>query len=115
MGTNPNAEVEDEYIHNLQQQIYLMEQENKLLKEREKERSELMKLDLNDGDHMIQHLDRMKEKYLKMKNQSEAKLKDLAERVLELTKEKQSLFKKKELLKAEEHKSKEEANRLATE
>jgi len=39
-----------------------MEQENKLLKEREKERTELMHLDLNDGDHMIQHLDKMKDK-----------------------------------------------------
>lgn len=62
-------------MHNLQQQIYLMEQENKLLKEREKERSELMNLDLNDSDHMIQHLDRMKEKYLKMRNQNENTLK----------------------------------------
>jgi len=39
-----------------------MEQENKLLKEREKERSELMNLDLNDNENMIQHLDKMKEK-----------------------------------------------------
>jgi hypothetical protein len=46
----------------MQQQIYLMEQENKLLKEREKERTELMNLDLNDNDHMIYHIDHMREK-----------------------------------------------------
>jgi hypothetical protein len=39
-----------------------MEQENKLLKEREKERTELMKLDLNDNDHMIKHIDLMRDK-----------------------------------------------------
>ena len=50
---NDKQSIEEEYIHNMQQQIYLMEQENKLLKEREKERTELMNLDLNDNDHMI--------------------------------------------------------------
>jgi len=79
-----------------------MEQENKLLKEREKERTELMNLDLNDGDHMIQHLDKMKEKYIKMKNQNEDTLKTLAASVLELNKEKRSLVEKQKKLKAEE-------------
>lgn len=92
-----------------------MEQENKLLMEREKERSELMNLDLNDSDHMIQHLDKMKEKYLKMKNQNESSLKYLNNTVLELSKEKQSLTKKQKTLKEEEYKLQLEANKLATE
>mmetsp|Transcript_6103 Transcript_6103/g.12954 ORF Transcript_6103/g.12954 Transcript_6103/m.12954 type:complete len:80 (+) Transcript_6103:117-356(+) len=79
-----------------------MEQENKLLKEREKERTELMNLDLNDNDHMIQHLDKMKEKYIKMKSQNETSLNGLSGRVLELTKSKQSLTKRQKKLKEEE-------------
>jgi len=81
-----------------------MEQENKLLKEREKERTELMNLDLNDGDHMIQHLDKMKDKYIKMKNVNEENLKFLSSNVLELTKEKRSLVEKQKKLKAVEYK-----------
>lgn len=50
-----------------------------------------------------------------MKNQNENSLKSLAERVLELTKEKQSLFKKMKALKLDEHKLQHDANKLATE
>jgi hypothetical protein len=32
---DPNTLIEDEYIHNLQQQIYFLELESKLLKEKE--------------------------------------------------------------------------------
>lgn len=92
-----------------------MEQENKLLKEREKERTELMNLDLNDTDHMIQHLDKMKEKYIKMKNNNEEDLKYLNASVLELTKEKHSLVKKQKKLKEEEYRLQLDANKLATE
>lgn len=34
LGSNPNANVEDEYISNLQQQIHFMELELKILKEK---------------------------------------------------------------------------------
>jgi hypothetical protein len=34
LGTNPNVNVEDEYISNLQQQIHFMELELKILKEK---------------------------------------------------------------------------------
>lgn len=34
IGSNPNANVEDEYISNLQQQIHFMELELKILKEK---------------------------------------------------------------------------------
>ena len=34
LGNNPNANVEDEYILNLQQQIHFMELELKILKEK---------------------------------------------------------------------------------
>jgi len=99
----------------MQQQIYLMEQENKLLKEREKERSELMQLDIEDEDHMIHHIDLMRDKYLKMKNQSEDRLKACSSEVLELSKEKKSLGYKHEKLKGEQDEMQREANRLAGE
>jgi len=97
----------------MQQQIYLMEQENKLLKEREKERSELMNLDLNDNDHMIRHIDLMREKYLKMKNTNEDNLKHLDSKVLELNKEKKSLANKNIKLKSDQDDLQKEANKYA--
>jgi len=90
-----------------------MEQENKLLKEREKERSELMNLDLNDNDHMIRHIDLMREKYLKMKNTNEENLKNLENIVLDLTKEKKSLANKNIKLKSEQDDLQKEANKNA--
>jgi len=92
-----------------------MEQENKLLKEREKERTELMNLDLNDNDHMIQHLDNMKEKYIKMKVNNEESLKNLNHNVIELIKEKNSKSNQFEKSKIEESRLSENANNLAKE
>lgn len=97
----------------MQQQIYLMEQENKLLKEREKERSELMNLDLNDNDHMIRHIDSMRDKYLKMNNSNEDNLKALESKVLDLNKEKKSLANKNIKLKAEQDNLQKDANKNA--
>lgn len=91
-----------------------MDQENKLLKEREKERSELMNLDLNDSENMITHLDLMKEKYLKMKNNNETEFKQISSRVLDLTKEKHTLSDNYDKLKKEEKKLQEEAKILAS-
>jgi len=91
-----------------------MEQENKLLKEREKERSELMNLDLNDNENMIQHLDKMKDKYMKMKQTKENEFKTLSYNVLELTKEKHSLQETYDKLKKEEQELQIEAKNLAT-
>lgn len=91
-----------------------MDQENKLLKEREKERSELMKLDLDDSDHMIVHLDKMKDKYVKMKNLNENELKDLIKVVIDLKKEKESAEKKLIELKEEEKNLQIENKQLAT-
>jgi len=92
-----------------------MEQENKLLKEREKERTELMNLDLNDNDHMIQHLDNMKDKYIKMKNNNEDQLKNLNLNVIELIKEKNSKSNQMEKAKVKESELSENANHLAKE
>jgi len=92
-----------------------MEQENKLLKEREKERTELMNLDLNDNDHMIQHLDDMKDKYIKMKNNNEDQLKNLNLNVIELIKEKNSKSNQMEKAKVKESELSENANHLAKE
>lgn len=112
---NDKQSIEEEYIHNMQQQIYLMEQENKLLKEREKERTELMNLDLNDNDHMIYHIDHMREKYLKMKNTNEANLKNLETKVIDLQKEKKSLSNKNSKLKAHQDELQKDANKYAGE
>jgi len=92
-----------------------MEQENKLLKEREKERTELMNLDLNDNDHMIQHLDNMKDKYIKMKNNNEDQLKNLNLNVIELIKDKNSKSNQMEKAKVKESELSENANHLAKE
>jgi len=112
---NDKQSIEEEYIHNMQQQIYLMEQENKLLKEREKERTELMNLDLNDNDHMIYHIDHMREKYLKMKNTNEDNLKNLETKVIDLQKEKKSLSNKNSKLKAHQDELQKDANKYAGE
>jgi len=92
-----------------------MEQENKLLKEREKERTELINLDLNDNDHMIQHLDNMKDKYIKMKNNNEDQLKNLNLNVIELIKDKNSKSNQMEKAKVKESELSENANHLAKE
>ena len=92
-----------------------MEQENKLLKEREKERTELMNLDLNDNDHMIRHLDNMKDKQVKMKQNNEEQVKNLTINVIESNKEKHSLTAKFEKMKADENINSEKANSLAKE
>mmetsp|Transcript_53244 Transcript_53244/g.44647 ORF Transcript_53244/g.44647 Transcript_53244/m.44647 type:complete len:139 (+) Transcript_53244:94-510(+) len=92
-----------------------MEQENKLLKEREKERTELMNLDLNDNDHMIRHLDNMKDKYVKMKVFNEEQVRSLNLTVTELNKDKHSKAFKFDKMKVEENRLSESANHLAKE
>lgn len=72
LGMNPNKNIEDEYIHNLQQQMHFMEMELKLLKEKviddgknfngQSMNSGIGSL-FNDEKSSLQHIDILKEKY----------------------------------------------------
>jgi hypothetical protein len=53
---NTNKLVQDEFIKNLQQQLYFMELEIKLLKEREVERDSLTGLELTDGQPLNENM-----------------------------------------------------------
>lgn len=44
----------------MQQQVYLLENENKLLKDREGEREKLMGLELSDGQPLNEHMVQLK-------------------------------------------------------
>lgn len=67
---NPNKNIEDEYIHNLQQQMHFMEMELKLLKEKviEDEKSSGIGSLFNDEKSSFQHIDILKQKYNEMRN-----------------------------------------------
>jgi len=60
---NTNKLVQDEFIKNLQQQLYFMELEIKLLKERENERDSLTGLELTDGQPLNENMIQFKAKY----------------------------------------------------
>eukprot|EP00801_Mesodinium_rubrum_P002545 Mrub_02545.p1 GENE.Mrub_02545~~Mrub_02545.p1 ORF type:complete len:514 (+),score=167.39 Mrub_02545:152-1543(+) len=51
----------------MQQQVYLLENENKLLKDREGEREKLMGLELSDGQPLNEHMVQLKLKYERCK------------------------------------------------
>lgn len=69
LGMNPNKNIEDEYIHNLQQQMHFMEMELKLLKEKviEDEKSSGIGSLFNDEKTSFQHIDLLKQKYNQMR------------------------------------------------
>jgi chromosome segregation ATPase len=58
----------------MQQQVYLLEQENKLLQSKEGEREALMGLELSDGQPLNEHMVQLKLKYEKCKRDLEAKI-----------------------------------------
>lgn len=66
--------IEEEYISNMQQQVYLLEQENGLLQGKEKEREALMGLELSDGQPLNEHMVQLKLKYEKKKRELQAEL-----------------------------------------
>lgn len=66
MGGNPNANVEDEYIGNLQQQVHFMELELKILKEKvvEDEKKSGIGSLFDDEKTSHQHIHLLKTKYM---------------------------------------------------
>ena len=76
-SADPNALVEDEYIHNLQQQIYFLELETKLLKEKERERGGFFM----DADAMQfnENMFATKKKFAQMQRDLEKKVEEFTE------------------------------------
>ena len=69
LGANPNVDVQDEYITNLQQQIHFMELELKILREKvsEDEKKSGIGSLYDDDKTSHQHIQLLKTKYAKMK------------------------------------------------
>ena len=79
LGANPNADIEDEYISNLQQQIHFMELELKILKEKvvdDEKKSGIGSL-FDDEKSSFQHISLLKEKYKKMRRDCDRKIEEL--------------------------------------
>jgi len=79
LGTNPNLNVEDEYISNLQQQIHFMELEMKILKEKvvEDEKKSGIGSLFDDEKSSYQHISLLKQKYAKMRRDYDRKIEEL--------------------------------------
>lgn len=79
MGVNPNINVEDEYISNLQQQIHFMELEMKILKEKvvEDEKKSGIGSLFDDEKSSQQHIQLLKTKYTKMRRDYDKKIEEL--------------------------------------
>lgn len=69
LGNNPNVNIEDEYIGNLQQQVHFMELELKILKEKvvDDEKNSGIGSLFDDEKTSHQHIDLLKVKYIKMR------------------------------------------------
>lgn len=78
IGVNPNKDIEDEYIHNLQQQMHFMEMELKLLKEKviEDEKASGIGSLFNDEKSSYQHIDLLRQKYNQMRTDYIKKIDD---------------------------------------
>merc|ERR1712000_683360 len=81
---NTNKLVQDEFIKNLQQQLYFMELEIKLLKERAGERDSLTGLELTDGQPLNENMIQFKAKYSTTKTKYEQQISDLKEKIKKL-------------------------------
>ena len=84
MGLNPNMNVEDDYIGNLQQQIHFMELEMKILKEKvvdDEKKSGIGSL-FDDEKSSWQHISQMKQKYQKMRRDYDRQSDELNKRKL---------------------------------
>ena len=79
LGINPNINVEDEYISNLQQQIHFMELELKILKEKvvEDEKKSGIGSLFDDEKSSFQHISLLKQKYTKMRRDYDKKIEEL--------------------------------------
>lgn len=65
IGQNPNTNIEDEYVHNLQQQMHFMDLELKILKEKvvEDEKNSGIGSLFNDNKNKHEHINELKYKY----------------------------------------------------
>ena len=79
LGNNPNGNVDDEYISNLQQQIHFMELELKILKEKvvEDEKKSGIGSLFDDEKSSFQHISLLKQKYTKMRRDYDKKMEEL--------------------------------------
>lgn len=79
LGSNPNGNVDDEYISNLQQQIHFMELELKILKEKvvEDEKKSGIGSLFDDEKSSFQHISLLKQKYQKMRRDYDKKTEEL--------------------------------------
>ena len=114
LGPNPNVDVEDEYIENLQQQIHFMELELKLLKQKqdEEEKSGGIANLFMDEKTSMQHIVQLKDKYKKMKKELELKIKGLIKDKLGLDCENHVLNERIAFLKAHLQKITDQKNEL---
>ena len=73
LGSNPNVDVQDEYIGNLQQQIHFMELEMKILRDKviEDERKSGIGSLYDDDKTSHQHINLLKTKYQQMRRKFE--------------------------------------------
>ena len=75
IGYNPNVDVDDEYISNLQQQVHFMELELKILKEKvveDEQKSGIGNL-FDDEKSSHQHINLLKTKYMQMRRDFDKK------------------------------------------
>lgn len=92
--------IENDYIENLKKQIYFMEMELKLMKEREKEiqKSGGFTQLFNDDRDPSQHILQLKTKYSQMRQKMETKIEELSQLKRNLTCENVSLKAKYDVL-----------------
>lgn len=69
LGTNPNSNIREEYISNLQQQVHFMELEMKILREKvfEDEKKSGIGSLFDDEKTSHQHISLLKSKYMQMR------------------------------------------------
>jgi len=86
LGNNPNSNVEDEYIGNLQQQVHFMDLELKILKEKvvDDEKGSGIGSLFDDDKSSHQHIHLLKTKYMDMRKDFDRKKTDLSKNKLEV-------------------------------
>jgi hypothetical protein len=86
IGYNPNVDVDDEYISNLQQQVHFMELELKILKEKvvEDEKKSGIGSLFDDEKTSHQHINLLKTKYMQMRRDFDKKQQDLNKKKLDV-------------------------------
>lgn len=86
LGNNPNQNIEDEYISNLQQQVHFMELELKILKEKvvEDEKNSGIGSLFDDEKTSHQHIHLLKQKYMQMRKDFDKRQQDLNKSKLDI-------------------------------